>query len=162
VHFTTTPTQRAQGQYVILSVALADTDASLIVELNGNQEIWHTQNTTDAMVRSGDAGFYQWAAFQFPTTDLLTSTNADNEFTFSVSQPDGVEYDAMRMEITNTSANPTTTGWYDYTWVTGANTQVNPDDSTSQEIAQTPEPSAAAILVVASAFAVLRRTRRQV
>jgi len=162
VHFTTTPAQRAQGQYVILSVALADTDASLTIELNGNQEIWHTQNTTDAMVRSGDAGFYQWAAFQFPTTDLLTSTNANNEFTFSVSQSDGVEYDAMRMEITNTSANPTTTGWYDYTWVTGANTQVNPDDSTSQEIAQTPEPSAAAILVVASAFAVLRRTRRQV
>ena len=33
VHFTTTAAQRAQGQYVVLSVALAATEASLIVEL---------------------------------------------------------------------------------------------------------------------------------
>ena len=102
----------------MLSVALADTDASLTVEFNGHGETWHAGNETDAMLRSGDAGFYQWAAFQFPTSDLLTGENADDEFTFSVSQSAGVEYDALRMEITTTSADPSVTGWYDYAWVT--------------------------------------------
>jgi len=129
IHFTTTAAQRAQGQYVVLSVALASTEASLIVTLNGNQEIWHAGNDNDAMLRSGVAGFYQWAAFQFPTTDLLTTTNANNEFTFSVSANEGDMYDAMRMEITNTSANPSVTGWNDYTYVTGSNTQVGADDA---------------------------------
>ena len=39
-----------------------------IVTLDGHQEIWHAGSATysDPMARSGDAGFYQWAAFQFP------------------------------------------------------------------------------------------------
>ena len=32
-------------------------------------------------------------------------------------------YDALRMEITNTSAAPSTRSWYDYEYITGANTQ---------------------------------------
>ena len=40
-------------------------------------------------------------------------------------------YDAMRMEITNTSADPSVTGWYDYAWVTGADSQVLADDAVS-------------------------------
>jgi hypothetical protein len=151
VHFTTTAAQRAQGQYVVLSVALAATEASLVVSLNGHQEIWHAGNATysDPMIRSGAAGFYQWAAFQFPTSDLLTANNANDEFTFSVSTGDGVMYDALRMEITNTSPDPSVTGWSDYAWVTGSNSQTLADDSVSQQVAEiiVPEPSSAALII---------------
>jgi hypothetical protein len=103
----------------------------------------------DPMVRSGDAGFYQWAAFQFPTSDL-EKVGTDNEFTFGLSDhADGVMYDALRMEITNTSANPTTTGWYDYTYINGS-TQVAQDDAEADTIATvvTPEPSVTGALVL--------------
>jgi hypothetical protein len=159
VHFTTTSAQRAQGQYVVLSVALAATEASLTITLDGHQEIWHAGSATysDPMARSGDAGFYQWAAFQFPESDLIQTDGADNMFTFSVSTNDGVMYDALRMEITNTSADPSLTGWYDYAWVTGPNSQVLANDAVGQEIAETivPEPSAAAMAAAAIALILL-------
>ena len=131
VHFATTQAQINQGQYVVLSVGLAANEGSLIVELNGHQEIWHYGGTnSDPMVRSGVAGRYEMLAFQFPTTDLLAAgPNNNNEFTFSVSQSEGVMYDALRMEITNTSASPATTGWNDYAYITGSNTQSGPVDS---------------------------------
>jgi autotransporter-associated beta strand protein len=135
IHFTTTAAQDAQGSYVVLSVGLAASECSLIVTLNGNQEIFHYDGseTSDPMIRSGVAGFYQFLAFQFPESDLIAPTASDptpnDEFTFSVSQSSGVMYDAMRMEITNTSANPTTTGWDDYYWITGANSQVSTNDA---------------------------------
>ncbi|HEX4054755.1 MAG TPA: polysaccharide lyase family protein [Tepidisphaeraceae bacterium] len=122
VHFTTTSAQDAQGQYVVLSVGLVSQGASLVVALNGHSETWSYNNFSpdDPMIRSGDAGFYQWAAFQFPTSDL-SAVGTDNEFTFSVSaHTDGVMYDALRMEITNTSASPTVTGWHDYTYISGS------------------------------------------
>jgi autotransporter-associated beta strand protein len=82
------------------------------------------------MIRSGDAGFYQWAAFQFPVSDL-NAVGTDNEFTFGVSaHTNGVMYDALRMEITNTSANPSVTGWDDYTYINGS-TQVAQNDAMS-------------------------------
>ncbi|MGA2233635.1 MAG: polysaccharide lyase family protein, partial [Tepidisphaeraceae bacterium] len=123
VNFTCTQTQLNQGQYVDLSVGLAANEASLIVTLNGHQEIWHYGNSsTDAMVRSGDSGVYKFLVFEFPTSDLY-GAGVEDQFTFGVSQNDGVMYDALRMEITNTSANPTTRGWYDYEYITGSNTQ---------------------------------------
>ncbi len=128
VHFATTQAQLNQGQFAILSVALASTEASLIVTLNGHTEIWHSSNGTDAMVRSGDAGFYQWLAFQYPTSDLLPAGQED-VVTFSVSQTDGDLYDALRLEITNKSAAPATTGWNDYHYITGSNTQFAPNDA---------------------------------
>ena len=116
---------------MVLSVGLAANEASLTVTLNGHQEIWHYGGTaSDPMVRSGVAGVYQFLAFQFPTSDL-NAVGADNEFTFGVSQSDGVMYDALRMEITNTSAAPTTTGWNDYAYITGANTQTGPNNAAS-------------------------------
>ncbi|MGA2440215.1 MAG: polysaccharide lyase family protein [Tepidisphaeraceae bacterium] len=130
VHFEVTSAQEAQGQYVVLSVGLVSQMASLVVTLNGHSETWSFGNFSpdDPMVRSGDAGFYQWAAFQFPTSDL-NAVGTDNEFTFGVSaHTDGVMYDALRMEITNTSANPSVTGWYDYNYI-NSSTQVAQNDT---------------------------------
>jgi Polysaccharide lyase family 4, domain III/Polysaccharide lyase family 4, domain II/PEP-CTERM motif len=162
VHFTVTGAQEAQGQYVVLSVGLVALDASLTVALNGHSETWGYNNFSpdDPMVRSGDAGFYQWAAFQFPTSDL-NAVGADDEFTFGVSaHTDGVMYDALRMEITNTSANPSTTGWYDYTYINGG-TQIAPNDAIGQTAvnAFVPEPSGLA-LAAAMVIPLFRPRRR--
>lgn len=128
VHFATTQDQLNQGQYAILSVGLAAAEASLVVTLNGHQEIWHSSNHSDPMVRSGDAGYYQWLAFQFPTSDLL-SPGSDNLLTFGVSASWGVMYDALRLEITNRSASPSVTGWHDYEYITGPNAQIPADNT---------------------------------
>ena len=56
--------------------------------------------------------------------------------TFGVSQNEGVMYDALRMEITNTSASPATTGWNDYAYITGPNTQTNPNNAASLTVSQ--------------------------
>ena len=127
VNFTTTNTQTAQGQYVDLSVGLAANEGSLIVTLNNHQEIWHYGgNNSDPMVRSGDSGTYEFLVFEFPTSDLSAAGSLD-QLTLSVSQDDGVMYDALRMEIDNTGANPATTGWDDYYYITGPNTQTSPN-----------------------------------
>jgi hypothetical protein len=163
IHFTTTAAQDAQGQYVLLSVGLAASEGSLIVTLNGHQEIWHYNGseTSDPMVRSGVAGFYQFLAFQFPTSYLL-APGSNNMFTFSVSQTDGVMYDAMRMEITNTSANPATTGWQDYYWITGSNSQVSDNDAGALAAVneQAPEPSTMGALSL-GLLLLMRRQRSQ-
>ncbi len=164
VHFAVTAPQEAQGQYVVLSVALLAQDASLVVTLNGHSETWSYNNFApdDPMVRSGDAAFYQWAAFQFPVSDL-SAIGADNEFTFGVSShPDGVMYDALRMEITNTSASPSVTGWDDYTYINGS-TQVAQNDVIAQTAMNevVPEPAIAGILVGVAGVALTRR-RHQV
>jgi hypothetical protein len=163
VHFTTTAAQNAQGQYVVLSVGIVALDASLVVALNGHSETWSYNGFSpdDPMVRSGDAGFYQWAAYQFPISDL-NAVGTDDEFTFGVSaHADGVMYDAIRMEITNTSANPTTTGWDDYTYINGS-TQVAPDDADAQTAVNdlTPEPTSMAGLAMGAVFLMRRRRSR--
>jgi hypothetical protein len=163
VHFDVTAAQKAQGQFVVLSVALVALDASLVVSLNGHSETWSYNNFSpdDPMIRSGDAGFYQWAAFQFPVSDL-TAVGTDDEFTFGVSDhADGVMYDALRMEITNTSANPATTGWDDYTYINGS-TQIAPDDAVglAASFSIIPEPSSVAIMALGSILLARRRNRR--
>jgi hypothetical protein len=160
VHFAVTNAQKAQGQYVVLSVALCAQDASLVITLNGHTEIWSYNGFSgdDPQVRSGDGGFYQWAAFQFPVADL-SAAGLDNVLTFGLSNhTDGVMYDAIRMEITNTSANPTTTGWYDYTYINGS-TQVPQDDSVALPATENfiPEPSVAGLLILSPVALVRRR-----
>jgi hypothetical protein len=118
IHFTTTAAQQAQGQYAVLSVGIASAEASLIATLNGHQLIWHYTNASDAMVRSGLAGYYQWTALQWDTANL-NAPGADNVLTLTVSQPSGVMLDALRLEITPTSADPAVTSWHDYTWAYG-------------------------------------------
>jgi hypothetical protein len=159
VHFTTTTAQKAQGQYVVLSVALAAAEGSLTVALNGHSETWHVVNGSDPMVRSGEAGYYQWLAFQFPVADL-TAVGADNDFTFSVSQTDGVLYDALRMEITNTSAAPSTTGWYDYEYINGSTIGAADANGLTTTETFTPEPTTALLLTFAAPGLFLRRKSR--
>jgi|GEM_PF-1429520 len=136
VHFNTTQAQLNQGAYVVLTVGMAAAEGDLGVELNSNNkstnwEIWRPTDKSDPSVRSGDAGVYQMVAFQFPVADLLAA-GQDNIFYFSTANStyNGVMFDAVRMEITNTSANPSTTHWFDYDWVTNSTTQTNSNNAT--------------------------------
>ena len=133
VHFTTTPDQQAQGQYVTLSVGLAATESSLVVNLNGQPLTWFGFNhkNSDAAVRSGFSGTYQWVVFQWPVS-ALNPPGQDNIVTFNVGRTQGDEYDALRMEISNQSANPTVTGWNDYDYV-DAGTSSFANDATSNQ-----------------------------
>jgi hypothetical protein len=160
VHFATTQAQLNQGQYCVLSVALACNDASLIATLNGHTEIWHGEDGTDAMVRSGDAGVYKLLAFQFPTSYLLAA-GGNNEIQFSVSQSDGVEYDGLRFEITNTSASAATTGWNDYDYITGSNSQIDSDDALGLTAVNelVPEPASMGMLALSAVLLIRPRTR---
>lgn len=118
VHFTTTVGQQGQGQYVVLSVGLAATEASLTVSLNGNPLVWHGFNikNADAGVRSGFSGTYQWVVFEW-NSNQLNPPGSDNVITFNVNRTQGVMYDALRMEITSKSAAHEVTGWSDYEYL---------------------------------------------
>jgi polysaccharide lyase family 4-like protein len=162
VHFTVTSQQLAQGQYAVISIAAVALDASLTLSLNGHNETWSYGgfSPNDPQVRSGDAGFYQWAAFQFPTTDLNAAGAADLLTLSPSAHSDGIMYDALRMEITNTSASPSTTGWYDYTYINGSS-QTAPVDSNGLTASNVfvPEPMTVGLLACAASL-LLRRRRR--
>jgi rhamnogalacturonan endolyase len=121
VHFTTSADQQAQGQYFVLSVGLAATEDSPTVSLNGSPMVFHGFNlkNADAGVRSGFSGTYQWVVFQWNTSQL-NPPGMDNVITFHVGRTQGVMYDALRAEITNTSADHTVTGWNDYEFLYGS------------------------------------------
>ena len=118
--------------YAVLSVSLAATEASYIVTLNGQQLVWSNVNKSDAAVRSGLSGYTQWIAFQWPSTALMP-VGENNVLTISTSQPQGDEDDALRLELTNTSAAPAVRGWNDYSFVTagatGGSVTVSPNDA---------------------------------
>ncbi len=118
VYFTTTSGQQSQGQYTVVSVGFASTDGNVTAALNGHALTWNgasTLKTSDAATRSGLQGTYQWVVFQWPTSDLAAA-GASNEITLTTTG--SVQYDALRMEITATSAAPATRGWHDYEYVT--------------------------------------------
>lgn len=124
VHFTTTTDQQAQGKYFVLSVGLAATEDSPTISLNGHPLTFHGFNlkNADAGVRSGFSGTSQWVAFQWDTNQL-NPPGQDNVITFHVGRTQGVMYDALRAEITNTSADHTQTGWNDYEFLYGSTDQ---------------------------------------
>ena len=148
----------------MLSVGVVALDASLVVTLNGHSETWGYNNFSpnDPMVRSGDSAFYQWAAFEFPESDLNMAGLLD-QFTFGVSShTDGVMYDALRMEITNTSANPSTTGWDDYTYINSSGTTAPVNSVGLQAFNSfTALPEPAGLGAVAAGLVLLRRRRRE-
>lgn len=118
VHFTTSSAQQAQGGFVLLSVGLAATESNLTVSLNGHALTWNGigVKNADAQVRSGLSGTYQWLVFQWNTSEL-TAAGADSVLTFHVDHQQGVMYDALRMEISTTSADHSVTGWNDYEFI---------------------------------------------
>jgi hypothetical protein len=124
VHFAT-PANFASEAYVVLSVAIACDEGSYVVALNGHSYTWSRTNVSDCMVRSGLSGYTQWFVMQWPTSDLTQTAGADNVISIGMSQPDGASDDALRLELTNTSAAPATTGWNDYTFLNGATTLNN-------------------------------------
>jgi uncharacterized protein (TIGR03437 family) len=119
VHFAATAAQLAQGQYVVLSVGLAAAEANLAASLNGHALTWPGRGVknADAAVRSGLSGTYQWVVFQWDLSQL-NAADSGNVITLSVNSQQGVMYDALRLEIANTSANPAVTGWNDYEYLT--------------------------------------------
>jgi hypothetical protein len=111
---------------VELSVSLACGYSSYVVTLNPQtanlQRIWHYTNYSDCMIRSGLSGYTQWFVMEFPASALNQTPGGSNEITISMSSSGyGAEDDALRLELTNNTSNPTITGWNDYTWITGTN-----------------------------------------
>jgi len=130
VNFTTTAAQVAQGGLVDISIGLACVEANLTASLNGHPLTWKAINHSDCSVRSGLSGRYQWVVFEWPTSDLVANGGQDT-LQLSVSgNVQGVEYDALRMEISKTGANPNTTGWHDYEYVTSG-TYIPANDAVS-------------------------------
>jgi len=130
VYFTTTTAQVAQGDYVDISIGLPCVEASLTASLNGHALTWTAINPSDCSVRSGFSGYYQWVVFEWPTSDLVASGSQDTlELTVS-GNVQGVQYDALRMEISSKGANPSNTGWHDYEYVTSG-TYVAANDAVS-------------------------------
>jgi hypothetical protein len=128
VHFAS-PQNVTDNAFAVLSVSLAAAEGSLTVTLNGQPLVWHVVNGSDAAVRSGLSGYTQWIAYQWDTSGLKPA-GQDNVLTFSVSQTQGVEYDALRMELTNKTADPAVTGWNDYEYLYKT-TDTKPNDAIS-------------------------------
>ncbi len=125
VHFAT-PDNAANYTNAVLSVALACDYGSYVLNLNGTARTWgyRTAVASDCAIRSGLSGYYHWIAFQFPVSSLKPA-GADNVLTIGVSQTYGAMDDAIRLELTNTSAAPSTTGWNDFEFVGSSSTSAN-------------------------------------
>ena len=154
---------------MVLSIALAAAESDLIVSLNGHQLIMRDPyyiHRSDPMVRQGNSGYFGWAALQWTTSDL-NAPGQDNIITLSVNHPWGVMYDAMRMEITNISADPSVTGWNDYEFLYG-NTNIMPNDTLGQTagnaytVQAVPEPATLGLLAVAALGMLALRKRSNV
>ncbi len=127
IHFAT-PSGTAQA-YVVLSLALASSQARETVTLNG-QSLAYTPPSafnSDAVERSGLSGYTQWVAFQWPAS-LLNPAGQDNVITTSVSGVNSNDSDdALRLELSNQGADPAVTGFHDYYYVTSGRTTPSTD-----------------------------------
>ena len=129
VHFATPAAQGGSSpqKFVTLSVATACVEGSYVVTLNGKQLVWSRSNISDCMIRSGLSGTTQWFVFQWDST-ILNPAGQDNLLAIGTSQVDGVSEDALRLELTNSSADPAVTKWHDYEFL--YNTQdTKPNDA---------------------------------
>lgn len=132
VHFAS-PADVANYQaagFVVLSAAVACDYGSYVITLNGTSSshtrTWSYSSATlsDCAVRSGLSGYTQWIAFQFPAS-YLNAAGLDNVMTLGVSQTYGIMDDALRLELSNTGAAPSVTGWNDYEYVSTSSTSGN-------------------------------------
>jgi Polysaccharide lyase family 4, domain II/Polysaccharide lyase family 4, domain III len=130
VYFTTTSAQSEQGSFVDVSIGLSCVEANLTASLNGHALTWNAIKSSDCSVRSGFSGTYQWVVFEWPTSDLVAAGSKDTlELTVGGSVQ-GIQYDALRMEVSSRGANPNTTGWHDYEYVTSG-TYIAANDAVS-------------------------------
>lgn len=126
VHFAT-PSTVANYKYAVLSVGLACDYGSYVLTLNtSTARTWSYSSATesDCAIRSGLSGYYQWIVFQFPVSSL-SAAGDDNLLTIGASQTLGAMDDALRLELTNTTVDHATTGWYDYEYVSTSSTSGN-------------------------------------
>lgn len=118
VHFTTTAAQLGQGNYVLVSINTAGVNhSSLQVRLNGKHGgtlLWYPRLGSDPEVRSGVAGYNNFAVFQFNKADL-NAAGQDNVLTLTATG--AIMYDALKLEISANPADPAVTGWHDYDWM---------------------------------------------
>ena len=134
IHFTL-PLNPTSG-YVVLSEALASSQAPLSVSLNGTTALTYTPGSShysDAVERSGLSGYTEWVAFQWPIS-ALNAANTDNVITISVSASSTScdSDDALRLELSALGANPAVTGWNDYSFVTSGTTVAAKDTVPNQ------------------------------
>ncbi len=124
VHFAS-PSDVGSYAFAIVSVALACDEGSYVLDLNGTSSAsartWSFTNASDCAVRSGLSGYTQWVAFRYPIS-TLKAAGLDNALNIGISQTIGDMDDAIRVELTNTSAAPSTTGWNDYEYVPTSST----------------------------------------
>jgi hypothetical protein len=130
VYFTTTSAQSNQGSFVDVSIGLSCVEANLTASLNGHALTWNAINASDCSVRSGLSGTYQWVVFEWPTADLEAAGSKDTLQLTVGGNVQGVEYDALRMEVSSRGANPNTTGWHDYEYVASGD-YIAADDAVS-------------------------------
>jgi hypothetical protein len=122
IHFTTPST--SGYNYVVLTQGLAATQAGETISLNGNPLSYTPASTynSDAYERSGLSGYYEWVAFQWPIS-ALNPAGEDNVITVQVSSSGSCNMDdALRFELSVNGAQPSVTGWNDYTYVTSGTT----------------------------------------
>jgi hypothetical protein len=132
IHFATPSGGVGSNQYVVLTLALSATQGAEKVTLNGGTALTYTPSSTfnsDAIQRSGLSGYYQLVVFQWPIS-ALKGAGLDNVITTSVSGTNSQDSDdALRVELSVAGAQPSVTGWHDYTFVAasgaGTNTAVN-------------------------------------
>lgn len=131
IHFTLA-SNPASG-YVVLSNALASSQVPVSVSLNGTTALTYTPGSShysDAIERSGLSGYTEWIAFQWPVS-ALNAAGADNVITITAAGS-GTTFeedsdDALRLELSTNGANPTVTGWHDYSFVTSGTTTAASD-----------------------------------
>jgi hypothetical protein len=87
-----------------------------------------------------------------------------HELTFAVNREDGVMYDAFRLEVSNTGANPATTGWDDYEFLynstdTLVNDAVAANDGNPSQII--PEPASALAMIAFLSVLIARRPTKR-
>jgi hypothetical protein len=119
IHFTT-PSNPSSG-FVVLSHALASSQTSQTVTLNSQTALTYSGGSShfsDAVERSGLSGYTEWIAYQWPIS-ALNAAGTDNVITIKITGTNSNNSDdAFRLEFSNAGANPSVTGWHDYSFVT--------------------------------------------